>query len=41
MFGSSVKKSDYKEKLDRVTAVFTTNMGEFEAELFAKDNQRI
>ena len=37
MFGMGVKKSDYKENLDRVTAVFTTNMGEFEAELFAKE----
>ena len=32
-----VKKSEHREDLDRVTAVFTTNMGEFEAELFAKE----
>lgn len=38
MFGfGSVKKSDYKEDLDRVTAVFETNEGTFEAELFAKE----
>lgn len=30
-------KSEHKENLDRVTAVFTTNMGVFEAELFAKE----
>ncbi|AOY58609.1 MULTISPECIES: peptidylprolyl isomerase [Desulfococcus] len=29
------KKSDYKEKTDRLTAVFETNMGDFEIELFA------
>lgn len=38
MFGfGSVKKSDYKENLDRVTAVFETNEGTFEAELYAKE----
>ncbi len=33
----SYTKNDYKEGLDRVTAVFETNMGEFEAELYAKE----
>jgi peptidyl-prolyl cis-trans isomerase A (cyclophilin A) len=38
MFGmGSVKKSEHREELDRVTAVFTTNVGEFEAELYAKE----
>lgn len=37
MFGSGIKKSDYKENIDRLTAVFTTNMGEFEVELYAKE----
>ena len=38
MFGfGAVKKSEHKENLDRVTAVFTTSMGEFEAELYAKE----
>lgn len=38
MFGmGSIKKSDYKEPVDRLTAVFTTNVGEFEAELYAKE----
>jgi peptidyl-prolyl cis-trans isomerase A (cyclophilin A) len=38
MFGmGSVKKSEHKENLDRVTAVFKTSMGEFEAELYAKE----
>ena len=31
------RKSDYKEDIDRATAVFKTNMGTFEAELFAKE----
>jgi peptidyl-prolyl cis-trans isomerase A (cyclophilin A) len=31
------QKSDYKEDLDRITAVFQTNLGEFEAELFARE----
>ena len=31
------KKSDYKEDIDRATAVFETNMGTFEAELYAKE----
>ena len=30
-------KSDYKEDIDRVTAVFETNQGTFEAELYAKE----
>ena len=37
MFGAGVKKSDYKENVDRLTAVFTTNAGEFEIELYAKE----
>lgn len=38
MFGmGGAKKSDYKEPLDRLKAVFTTSMGEFEVELFAKE----
>ncbi|MCF8058774.1 MAG: peptidylprolyl isomerase [Bacteriovoracaceae bacterium] len=38
MFGmGSVKKSDYKEDLDRVKVNFQTNFGEFEAELYAKE----
>ena len=31
------KKSDYKEEIDRPTAVFDTNMGTFEVELYAKE----
>ena len=30
-------KSDYKEDIDRATAIFETNMGTFEAELYAKE----
>ena len=30
-------KSDYKEDIDRATAVFETNMGTFEAELYARE----
>ena len=30
-------KNDYKEDLERATAVFDTNMGTFEAELYAKE----
>ena len=37
MFGAGVKKSDYKENVDRLTVVFTTNVGEFEVELYAKE----
>ena len=33
----SYQKSEYKEDLDRLTAVFQTNLGEFEAELYAKE----
>ena len=33
----SYRKSDYKEDLDRVVAVFQTNHGEFEAELYARE----
>jgi cyclophilin family peptidyl-prolyl cis-trans isomerase len=33
----SYQKSDYKEDLDRLTAVFQTNLGEFEAELYARE----
>lgn len=31
------KKSDYKEEIDRPTAVFDTNLGTFEVELYAKE----
>jgi cyclophilin family peptidyl-prolyl cis-trans isomerase len=31
------EKSDYKEDVDRPVAVFETNMGTFEAELYAKE----
>ncbi|MDJ0784474.1 MAG: peptidylprolyl isomerase [Desulfosarcinaceae bacterium] len=31
------EKSDYKEEIDRPVAVFETNMGTFEAELYAKE----
>lgn len=37
MLGMGIKKSDYKEDIDRLTAVFTTNAGEFEIELYAKE----
>lgn len=33
----SNQKETYKEKIDRATAVFQTNMGTFEAELYAKE----
>ena len=33
----SYKKNDYKEELDRVTAVFQPSLGEFEAELYARE----
>ena len=33
----SNQKESYKEKIDRATAVFETNMGTFEAELYAKE----
>ncbi len=31
------RKNDYKEDIDRATAVFETNMGTFEAELYARE----
>jgi len=34
MFG---KKSDHKEQLERVIAAFETNLGTFEAELYARE----
>lgn len=38
MFGmGSVKKNDYKEAIDRLSAIFKTNVGEFEIELYAKE----
>lgn len=38
MFGmGGTKKSDHKEDLDRVKVHFKTNLGEFEAELYAKE----
>jgi peptidyl-prolyl cis-trans isomerase A (cyclophilin A) len=38
MFGlGSVKKSDYKENLDRINAKFQTTLGDFEIELYAKE----
>lgn len=38
MFGmSEVKKSDYKEPIERATALFETTLGNFEIELFAKE----
>lgn len=35
--GSSVKKSDHKENLDRVKAQFETTLGNFQIELYAKE----
>ena len=37
MFGSSVKKSDHREELDRLAATFKTNKGDFKIELYAKE----
>jgi cyclophilin family peptidyl-prolyl cis-trans isomerase len=37
MFGSSFKKSDYKEELDRIKVKFKTSLGEFTGELYAKE----
>jgi len=37
MFGPSFKKSEHKEDLERLTVKFKTNMGEFSAELYAKE----
>lgn len=34
---ASFEKSNYKEDVDRIKVKFTTNMGEFVAELFAKE----
>jgi len=33
----TIAKSDYKENVKRATAVFKTNLGTFEAELYAKE----
>jgi cyclophilin family peptidyl-prolyl cis-trans isomerase len=33
----AIAKNDYKEDIDRPVAVFDTSMGEFEAELYAKE----
>ncbi len=38
MFGmGDTKKSDYKEDIERATAHFVTNVGEFDVELYAKE----
>lgn len=37
MFGSEIKKSDYKENIDRLKIKFQTNLGDFTAELYAKE----
>ena len=37
MFGSSIKKNDHKEELDRVKVKFETTLGDFTAELYAKE----
>lgn len=37
MFGSSVKKSDYREEAKKIEAVFSTSMGDFTIELFHKE----
>ncbi|OUR98540.1 peptidyl-prolyl cis-trans isomerase [Halobacteriovorax marinus] len=37
MFGSKVEKCDHREELDRVNVHFQTNMGDFEAEFYAKE----
>ncbi|MFZ4713444.1 MAG: peptidylprolyl isomerase [Bacteriovoracaceae bacterium] len=37
MFGAGIKKSDHKEAIERATALFETNLGAFEIELFAKE----
>lgn len=37
MFGTSTKKVDYKENLDRLKAQFETTLGNFEIELYAKE----
>ena len=33
----AISKSDYKEDIERATAVFVTSMGNFEAELYARE----
>jgi peptidyl-prolyl cis-trans isomerase A (cyclophilin A) len=37
MFGSEVKKNDHKEELERINIKFETTLGDFEAELYAKE----
>ncbi len=37
MFGLGVKKSDYKENLERLKVRFETTLGNFTAELYAKE----
>lgn len=37
MFGMGIKKCDYKEQVDQLTAVFETNEGSFEIELYVKE----
>lgn len=37
MFGKSFQKSDYKEPLERIYAMFKTNHGDFKVELYAKE----
>jgi peptidyl-prolyl cis-trans isomerase A (cyclophilin A) len=37
MFGSKYEKSTHKEDVTALTAVFKTNLGEFEAELYPKE----
>jgi peptidyl-prolyl cis-trans isomerase A (cyclophilin A) len=37
MFGSSNKKTDHREEVNALTAVFKTSMGEFEVELFHRE----
>lgn len=37
MFGIGVKKSDYKETQDRLKIKFQTSLGDFTAELYAKE----
>lgn len=37
MFGMGVKKSDYKENMDRIKVKISTNLGDFSAELYAKE----
>ena len=37
MFGKDVKKCDYKEDIERATAEFSTNLGDFKIELYCKE----